>query len=224
MDFFKILLLCFMLLVVDGSPIAIKDSDLTTSLIDVSKTLNKIQLGKCTDINATVPFNEIKPELPPPSDELSLKHVVLGRGTQNYTCSCSEKTAKPVAKGALATLFDTSCLAGHYPNLLHELPAALSNVSVDTLTFLAVLTGQIVSPESGELISGKHFFNSEGVPFFDFSLGGFKDWMNAKSDASTPAPVRSNGSGNDVPWLKLVSTDGSGVKVSIVFVPGIYII
>lgn len=100
----------------------------------------------------------------------------------------------------------------------------LSNVAVDTLTFLAILTGQIASPKSGEIIAGKHFFNSEGVPFFDLSLGGVKDWMNAKSDASTPAPVRSNGSGDDVPWLKLVSADGSGVKVSIVPVPGIHMI
>lgn len=214
MDFVKVLLLCFILIVVDGSPIVIRGGDLATSLVDVGKTLDKIQLGKCTDIKATLPLDQTQPELPTPSDGLSLKHVVLGRGTQNYTCSCSEESAKPVAKGALATLFDASCLAGQHPGLLHELPAALSSVPVDTLTFLAVLTGQVASPESGELIIGKHFFNSDGVPFFDLSLGGSKDWMNAESAANVPAPSKSNGR-LDVPWLKLVATDGSGIKVSI---------
>lgn len=218
MDLFKALLAFFLLVTAHGSPVPVKRGDLTTNLLEIGKDLDKMQLGNCTDIKATLPLSETKPELPPPSSGLSLKHVVLGRGTQNYTCS--EESAAPVAKGALATLFDASCLVGSYPELLHQLTPALRNVSVDTLSFLSVLTGQIVSSKSGGLIEGKHYFDCDGVPFFDLRFGGSKDWMTAEVVGKAPAPSKalasqSNGADHDVDWLKLVSKDGSGLKVSI---------
>lgn len=220
MDLFKTLLAFLLLIAANGSPVATKRGDLITNLLTIGKDLDKIQLGNCSDIKAALPLGETKPKLPSPSSGLNLKHIVLGRGTQNYTCSSSKKSAKPVATGAVATLFDASCLAGSYPELLHQLPSALKNVSVDTLSFLSVLTGQIASSKSGDLIEGKHYFNREGVPFFDLRFGGSKDWMMAESVGKASAPSkalasRSNVADHDVDWLKLVSKHGSGIKVSI---------
>ncbi len=60
--------------------------------------------------------------LPPPTAGLALKHVAIGRGVQNYTCDLANATAVPVSIGAVATLFNASCVAGTYPDLLNMLP------------------------------------------------------------------------------------------------------
>jgi hypothetical protein len=46
--------------------------------------------------------------LAPPSADLALVMVALGKGTQNYTCGAN-LTAAPAAIGAVAQLFDASC-------------------------------------------------------------------------------------------------------------------
>lgn len=46
-------------------------------------------------------------KLPPPSATLLLKYVLLGRGTQNYTCS--RNGSPPIPNGAVARLYDLSC-------------------------------------------------------------------------------------------------------------------
>ncbi|KAF1836519.1 hypothetical protein BDW02DRAFT_566949 [Decorospora gaudefroyi] len=47
-----------------------------------------------------------KSELPCPDDSLALKYVVLGIGTQNYTCTSGDPNAAPGTTGAYATLYD----------------------------------------------------------------------------------------------------------------------
>jgi hypothetical protein len=220
MHIFKALLAFLILVVADGSPIGINTGYLPTDLLRISKELNNMQLGNCSDINATLPLDKTEPQLPPPSPELSLKYVVLGRGTQNYSCPCPEKSPEPTTVGALATLFDASCLAETHPSLLHELPGALSNAPVEALSFMAVLTGQIASPDTGGLIPGKHYFNGAGVPTFDMRFGGSEDWMTTELAAKAPPPskgsaVAKNGKGQNVKWLKLTATGGKGIQVSI---------
>ncbi|KLU91477.1 malate dehydrogenase [Magnaporthiopsis poae ATCC 64411] len=79
----------------------------------------------------TVPGS--KTPMPPPSAGLSLKHIALGRGTQNYTCDAGNATAIPQAAGALATLFNASCIGSYFPQLLDQL---------SKVTILFNLTGQ----------------------------------------------------------------------------------
>lgn len=44
--------------------------------------------------------------LPAPSPDLKLKYVLLGIGTQNYTCLTGNETAPPDTTGAVAKLYD----------------------------------------------------------------------------------------------------------------------
>ena len=218
MHLFKALLLHLFVSIVDGSPISAASGDVTRSLVNIGKELDDAQLGNCTLGNAVLPLSETKPELPSPSKGLRLKYVTIGRGTQNYTC-CSGSSASPVAIGARATLFDASCLAEYYPGLLHELPDMLRHVPLDMLAFQTMVTGRLSSPETGNLVVGEHYFNADGVPFFDLRFGGSNDYMMTdKKIGSEPAPSSKSastkgGDGQDVAWLKLASTVGHGLQV-----------
>ncbi|CAI4213000.1 unnamed protein product [Parascedosporium putredinis] len=66
--------------------------------------------------------------LPAPSSPsgLSLQHVAIGRGTQNYTCDPADPSAAPKAAGAVAILYDATCLASTHADLLD----ALSRLSI----------------------------------------------------------------------------------------------
>ncbi|PGH18925.1 hypothetical protein AJ80_04252 [Polytolypa hystricis UAMH7299] len=65
-------------------------------------------LVRCYMGSAVLPQRGADPELPAPVG-LKVKHIALGRGTQNYTCTDDQATTAPVAVGALATLYDNSC-------------------------------------------------------------------------------------------------------------------
>ncbi|KAJ5316593.1 hypothetical protein N7508_001101 [Penicillium antarcticum] len=188
------------------------------SFSHISRELDLINLGNCSVANASLPLSDTKAKLPNPSINLALKYVVLGRGTQNYSCpalnasSDLKATIKPIATGAAATLFDASCLASRSGALLHQLPAMLSNVPLGSISFIAALLGQ--GTKSTDLIIGQHYFNAGGDPVFDLSLSGSDSWIVAKKDAAVSAPVTEpsdNQSGN-VPWLKLGHKDGCNIQ------------
>lgn len=183
---------------------------------EVTKALDGIQVGNCAYVDPTIPLYDTKPTLPAPSRGLKLKYVALGRGTQNYTCSSSDKSASPVAIGAVATLFDASCLASHNPSILHELPSAMRTVSTDALGLFAMLLSQMTSRTSSGLILGEHYFTGTGAPMFDLRIGGHKDWLQAKKGSSVPAPSQSSSHSKEgdhsVPWLKLGFADGLGIR------------
>jgi hypothetical protein len=140
--------------------------------------------------------------LQPPSAGYILKHVAIGRGTQNYTCDTTNATAIPVANGAVATLFNASCIAATYPDLLNMLPKVA----------LAFDLPDGESPRIGPsnmVISGHHFFTNSTTPFFD--LGGVGQAPCAKHSA-VPAPAdapRGRNGEAAVPWLKLVTRAGA---------------
>ncbi|KAI9926423.1 hypothetical protein MW887_004188 [Aspergillus wentii] len=217
MNLSTLLLLCFTL-VIDASPLRTRNNALSLDLARITSLLGHTQIGNFSLTNVTLPLSDTNPKLPPVSPGLTLKHVALGRGTQNYTCSSSDKTATPAANGALATLYDASYLASSYPKLLHALPAALVGLPVDAVSYLTVLLGQLTSPKSDSLVLGQHYFTSNKAPFFDLRLGGDKDWAAAKQNASVTAPSTSSSGSQDhdtkqdVSWLKLASTSGTGIK------------
>lgn len=188
----------------------------------ISKELDHISLGNCSLKGIELPLKNTKVKLPEPSPHLSLKYVAIGRGTQNYSCPSPGASAKsrrettPEATGAVATLFDASCLASASANLLHEIPAVLGNTPSGSLAFLSEILSS--ATDTSDLIIGEHYFNSDGEPFFDLGLSDGDSWMVAKKNSSVEAPKRISRSLNgrnikDVPWLKLGLKKGKGLKV-----------
>ncbi|KAJ5173071.1 hypothetical protein N7492_005664 [Penicillium capsulatum] len=187
----------------------------------IAKDLDHINLGKCSLEGITLPLNKTKVKLPKPSSHLDLKHVVIGRGTQNYTCPSSGMSTKlrrdtsPEATGAAAALFDASCIAAASPNILHELPAVLGKAPLGSLVFLSEILSRTTT--TSELIIGEHYFNSDGEPLFNLGLSDGDSWLIAKKNSSVEAPTRVTSPSResniqDVPWLKLGYNKGKGLK------------
>ncbi|KAI1768705.1 hypothetical protein GGR53DRAFT_347846 [Hypoxylon sp. FL1150] len=171
----------------------------------------KIEVGK---LMATAPVCNLSaaqmataPQpLDPPSAGLTLKHVAIGRGTQNYTCDLTNATAVPVQIGAVATLFNASCVAATYPDLLQLLPK---------LALQFNLTAQEDSRmgPTNLIISGKHFFTNTTTPFFNldttqYNLGEAGCSKANQTNAPADAPTGQAGE-KAVPWLKLKTHIGS---------------
>lgn len=154
--------------------------------------------------------------LPPVSAGLTLKHVAIGRGTQNYSCSANNETAAPFAVGAVATLYNASCVASTYPDLLTILP----NVA---LQFNLSNANQATLSPSNLAISGHHYFSNTTTPVFNLDTTTMDLGIAPCSkNASTPAPAAASvGQENDgfgaVPWLKLLTRDGATGNLEEVF-------
>ncbi|GJP91284.1 hypothetical protein CBS147343_8296 [Aspergillus niger] len=178
----------------------------TTSIFSSTiSTLKGLDLTSCSLNTTTLNINYNLTALPTPATNLTLQHVALGRGTQNYTCSSPQNTtSKPTSVGALATLFDASCIASVDEELLHHLPALVQGIPLETLDFLATLISLACA---GEGILGEHYFTGNGQPSFDLRFSGDDDWATMKKVASANAPKSV-----DVPWLKLVKIEGEGIK------------
>ena len=133
-----------------------------------------------------------------------MKHVSIGRGVQNYTCDLSNSTAVPTAIGAIATLYDASCIAASFPDLLALLPGVS----------LQFNTPKALTP-SNLAVSGHHWFDAAGTPIFDLNtpkkqLGIATCAKNASAPAPPNAVVgQSNAGFGAVPWLKLVTTSAA---------------
>jgi hypothetical protein len=125
-----------------------------------------------------------------PTGTLSL--VAIGRGTQNYTCATADASSAPVSDGALATLYDVSCIAAENPQMLAQLPAKVLSISQAD-----------AQQRFGWGIAGHHFFDSAKVPVF--SLNGL-GLAHAKKVQANPAPAADAADGA-VPWLYLTSVE-----------------
>jgi hypothetical protein len=145
--------------------------------------------------------------LPPPSDGLLVKHVAIGRGTQNYTCGTNE-TAAPVAIGARASLYNATCLAAAYPDVLSMLPRL-------ALQFNLTDINQASLAPSNLQISGHHYFTNLTTPTFNLdtssmNLGIAPAAKNSSTPAPADAPIGQYGVGHGaVAWLKLLATEGA---------------
>lgn len=150
--------------------------------------------------------------LPGPSPGLHMRHVAIGRGTQNYTCAGSKPEDAPKAVGAVATLFDMTCMASLYPDVTNRVPGMAVHFNMDDSDRL----GPVTLP-----ISGHHFFTGSGVPFFNLDtaagdIGLAPCAKNASVAAPADAAVGQNGEAA-VAWLKLTTVDGATGNLKEVF-------
>ncbi|KAH6840975.1 hypothetical protein B0I37DRAFT_228448 [Chaetomium sp. MPI-CAGE-AT-0009] len=146
--------------------------------------------------------------LPLPSSDLNLRHIAIGRGTQNYTCDPAEPDAAPKAAGALATLFNASCLVATSPQLANTLTRAALHFSVAQ----SDATEQLAP--SNAALSGVHFFTDATTAFFNLhvapalQLGELPCGKNASVAAPFDAPTGLKGEAA-VAWLKLNAKPGA---------------
>jgi len=134
------------------------------------------------------------------------EYIALGVGTQNYTCSAAGAW---VSAGALADMYDVSCIAHASPTILDKLPSfALSLESKLPASVIASIDKLIDHPPF-EL--GVHYFipaaSGTGLsPKWDFasSQGNPDDYVVAAKVGDLPAPT---GTG-DVDWLELSGKSG----------------
>ncbi|KAI0115506.1 hypothetical protein GGR51DRAFT_503256 [Nemania sp. FL0031] len=167
----------------------------------------------CDVSKAQMPTLSASP-LPTPAAGLVVKHVAVGRGTQNYTCDTSTPTAAPVANGAVATLFNASCIAASYPDLLHLLPQlALQFDLPASAASASVIDADAKMGPTNLLVSGKHFFTNATTPFFNLDTTRYRigeapcSKLNA-TNAPADAPKGRGGEGA-VPWLRLSANPGA---------------
>ncbi|KAF8246843.1 hypothetical protein K440DRAFT_661741 [Wilcoxina mikolae CBS 423.85] len=129
--------------------------------------------------------------------------VVLGRGTQNYTCATTTSSSVPVANGAKADLYDASCLAQNHPDLLHTLPAKLLDMNGGYGEFI---TKQMSPYDRSNIYVGYHIFPDQKTPVFHFKKPK-DDMFVGKKLEGVPAPMNAKpGKWGAVDWLLLGAT------------------
>ncbi|KAK4152928.1 hypothetical protein C8A00DRAFT_15803 [Chaetomidium leptoderma] len=147
-------------------------------------------------------------DLPAPSPGLTLKHIAIGRGTQNYTCDPATPGEAPKAVGALATLFNASCVVATSPELASTLGRAALHFPVAQSE-----PSQRLAP-SNLGVSGVHYFRDATTAFFNLDVA--PAWQIGEipcaKNASTPAPAdapRGLQREAAVAWLKLNARPGA---------------
>lgn len=137
--------------------------------------------------------------LPAPGAGLTLKHIAIGRGTQNYTCG-TNTTAAPTAIGAVADLFNVTGVTASYPEVLAIIPP--SALQFNYTAEVNTTTATVLAPMNFEL-TGHHYFTDLTTPYFFLNAGSVQiGTIGSAKNASTPAPP--NSVQGSVPWLKLV--------------------
>jgi len=122
--------------------------------------------------------------------------VVLGVGSQNYTCSSKFPSAAPTPNGALATLYDISCTVA-------KDPAAASYLSA-----LEIATGAYSSfsiPKSlGYAQVGSHFFAPDAkTPVFEIGAEDKDKHLKFVGTRLENIAAPAGSVPNSVDWLKL---------------------
>ncbi|KAF6761760.1 hypothetical protein DFP72DRAFT_1165446 [Ephemerocybe angulata] len=136
--------------------------------------------------------------------------ALLGVGVQNYTCGADAKYA---SAGAVAELFDISCLGG---------TKAFDTVQDTAYNIFKLIPDKLISAKNAGLISapigvfssGKHFFTPTATgtaPVWDMRAVGVKS-VQGKPDAYVLAAKVANltapNGAEDVPWLQLKNVEG----------------
>lgn len=159
--------------------------------------------------------------LSPPDAGFTLSRVVLGRGTQNYTCADSTANSIPVSQGAVADLYDASCLAAKHPELLHRLPGALVSLNKNLIGSAVSIISKM---SRADILVGHHYFAPNNtVPVFDFRMKKPQPWiLMGKRDQSVPAvTTASKGIATEpngaVDWLRIKAIASMSVDFKLAY-------
>lgn len=164
---------------------------------ETSKAITKIDLPTST--------------LVAPADDLELKYVVLGYGTQNYTCTTTPNsaTATPATAGAVANLYDASTILSMGPESAQTLmEQSLTALTLSIGTTFGITPDKFPGPLSMKQV-GHHYFAAGSVPTFEVHGEKPSAQIQCKKNGDVPAPSNSfagmNGEGA-VDWLQLIDT------------------
>ncbi|CEO59295.1 hypothetical protein PMG11_03975 [Penicillium brasilianum] len=141
--------------------------------------------------------------LPAPNQTVPM-YVALGRGTQNYTCADSTSASTPKAVGAVANLYNATCLAANYPDILESLPSIALKISLPAYEYATF-------PPANLDLMGHHFFTNV-TPEFNLDTTATKQFGIAmtKKGGQIDAPSTAvQGKYGAVPWLYLSTIDGT---------------
>lgn len=123
---------------------------------------------------------------------------------QNYSCETSTSDSTPEAIGAVANLYNATCIAANYPDMLASLPStAYKMTNVSNLS-------SALSPANLDLL-GHHFFQGS-TPVFNLDTTPQRQYgiaftkVQKKVDAPSDAVYGDNGA---VKWLYLSTIDGT---------------
>jgi hypothetical protein len=157
--------------------------------------------------NVTLPISGTT--LPAPGDGVFLASILVGRGVQNYTCG-NDSTAAPVSTGAIAILYEASCIGISNPDLLAALPgqALPESLPSDPQTDFTV-GGQTMER------AGHHFFNAAKSPTFDFTEN--PDPALGLGVMSVGVKVASSDPTANVALLSLNRADGSAGPIQTIY-------
>ncbi|KAJ5819513.1 hypothetical protein N7474_005104 [Penicillium riverlandense] len=153
---------------------------------------------------STITLPSFASGLPSPTG-LSPMYVALGRGTQNYTCADSTENSIPVAIGALANLYNATCIASNFPDLMEMLPNIAYNIPLPDFEYTAL-------PPANIDLMGHHFFYDSTTPEFNLDTTTSKQYGVAmtKKQSSINAPSDAfKGDYGAVAWLYLTTTTGT---------------
>ncbi|KAL5598976.1 uncharacterized protein BROUX77_006009 [Berkeleyomyces rouxiae] len=161
----------------------------------------------CNPAQAVLPSSE----LPGVSSGLSLVHIAVGRGTQNYTCATSDSSSVPKAAGAVAGLFNSTCSSTLHPDLNTAIPKVAVHFALNDWR---ALDKHQLSP-TGLKSSGLHYFqpinSTASAPFFTLDhigLGSAQFAVNSTTPAPATAATGQLGE-KAVAWLKLLPRSDS---------------
>ena len=193
------------------------------------------QLSTCDLSDAVMPVAPTP--LPSPTPGLILREVTIGRGVQvrgpqppcatpililnlqNYTCAGRSAQYTPVPIGAIASLYNASCVAANYPDILSLLPALALEFPVPPQP-----SGALAPSNIG--LCGHHYFATNTTPVFnlDISPNPAQQIGNvvARKVANSTAPANAvkgpNGVGDGaVVWLYLTTTNATQGDVKAVY-------
>lgn len=188
-------------------------SGLTAALVLLTSSVSALPQPPPTTNLDSLAARYPKSDLPPP-DGLQLKYVLLGVGTQNYTCGSNE-TAPPGTTGAVAKLYDIGTRLNRDPLAQWKI-SSITGLSLSLSAFPNLLEGYLMLEGYNEWL-GNHFFTkmdaTTSIPTFFLDHAKTTPFPNAmvSKKNSTDAPKTAcPGTKNEgaVPWLRLVDDKG----------------
>ncbi|KAL6704987.1 hypothetical protein ACN47E_007390 [Coniothyrium glycines] len=149
-----------------------------------------------------------------PAPEGHLKYVLLGVGTQNYTCATSDDTTVPGTTGAVAVLYDIGTKLNNDKLAKWKIPT-ISPLAL-SLSFNPKIMNWNLQSQGYEHVAGHHFFssiNAANTPVFALDQLQPLPFPIAKVGRinGTDAPSTACPSSDGLPaiqWLYLKDTKG----------------